>query len=468
MLSVQTLRFVLQFEVNRLLVEMSLSIREPFPISNNFENNQESNVLKKAKMEDGQVRATQQGQKRAALSTITNNAMRIQPFRAAKQQAGFAGSKNDENAFSHLQQKTSVFAVPKSAQQSFSIHEDPEPVIASAQSRTHHSSSSVPEINPAITSLSSSALTNVFVANRARNEVDSPMVIDSSDDEDFECTKETTPEIHDIDNGNDIFGVTEYASEIYQYLKKSELKNMPKPNYMKKQTDINHSMRSILVDWLVEVAEEYKLSLQTLYLTINYIDRFLSVMSVLRGKLQLVGTACMLIAAKFEEIYPPDISDFVYITDDTYNAKQVLKMESLILKTLGFEVCAPTILNFLERFLKAAECPEADKSKVESLAKYLCELSLLNGEPFLQYRPSTVAASAVVLSLHTIGLTSWNPTLAHYTGFQLLDLQACVHDLHRAFSHAPKQQQQSIREKYKSSSCHGVANLPAPEMLPLA
>lgn len=191
-------------------------------------------------------------------------------------------------------------------------------------------------------------------------------------------------------------------------------------------------------------------------------------MSVLRGKLQLVGTACMLIAAKFEEIYPPDISDFVYITDDTYTAKQVLKMESLILKTLGFEVCSPTILNFLERFLKATECPEADKSKVESLTKYLCELSLLHGEPFLQYRPSTVAASAVVLSLHTIGLPSWNPTLAHYTGFQLLDLQACLHDLHRTFSHAPKQQQQSIREKYKNSSCHGVANLPAPEMLPLA
>ena len=99
---------------------------------------------------------------------------------------------------------------------------------------------------------------------------------------------------------------------------------MPKPNYMKKQTDINHQMRSILVDWLVEVAEEYKLSPQTLYLTMNYIDRFLSVMSVLRGKLQLVGTACMLIAAKFEEIYPPEVSDFVYITDDTYNTKQVM------------------------------------------------------------------------------------------------------------------------------------------------
>lgn len=76
-----------------------------------------------------------------------------------------------------------------------------------------------------------------------------------------------------------------------------QLKHRPKPGYMKKQPDINHSMRAILVDWLVEVAEEYKLLPQTFYLTINYIDRFLSAMSVLRGKLQLVGTACMLLAS---------------------------------------------------------------------------------------------------------------------------------------------------------------------------
>lgn len=67
---------------------MSLSLGENFRITNNFqESNQESNVMKKAKMEDGQARATLQGQKRAALGTITNNAgVRIQPFRAAKQQ----------------------------------------------------------------------------------------------------------------------------------------------------------------------------------------------------------------------------------------------------------------------------------------------------------------------------------------------------------------------------------------------
>lgn len=66
---------------------------------------------------------------------------------------------------------------------------------------------------------------------------------------------------------------------------------------MKKQPDITNSMRAILVDWLVEVGEEYKLQNETLHLAVNYIDRFLSSMSVLRGKLQLVGTAAMLLAS---------------------------------------------------------------------------------------------------------------------------------------------------------------------------
>lgn len=452
---------------------MSLAIGENFRITNNFPENEERNVLKKAKMEDGRARTTQQGQNRTALGTITNNAaVRIQPPRAAKQAGlanslyGFGATKNDENAFSRAQQKT-AFAVPTTAQQSFSIHVDPEPVLASAQS-TAFSSSTVPVLNPALTSLSRPALTNVFVANRTAAEVDSPMVIDSSDDEDFECTSETTPEIRDIDTDSGIFYVSEYASEIFQYLKQAEIKHRPKPHYMKKQVDINHSMRSILVDWLVEVAEEYKLLPQTLYLTVNYIDRFLSVMSVRREKLQLVGTACMLIASKFEEIYPPEVSEFVYITDDTYPAKQVLKMESLVLKTLNFDVSVPTILNFLERFLKAVECTDSDRPKVEALAKYLCELTLVDGEAFLKYFPSTIAATSVVLALHTLGLPSWNPTLCHYTGFQLLDLQPCLHDLHRTFSLAPKHAQKAVREKYQSASFHGVSNLTAPEMLPLA
>jgi cyclin A len=66
---------------------------------------------------------------------------------------------------------------------------------------------------------------------------------------------------------------------------------------MRKQTEITYNMRSILVDWMVEVAEEYKLERETLCLSISFVDRFLSLMAVARNKLQLVGTAAMFIAA---------------------------------------------------------------------------------------------------------------------------------------------------------------------------
>ena len=138
-----------------------------------------------------------------------------------------------------------------------------------------------------------------------------------------------------------------FLQDIYNYLRKSEIKNMPKQNYMSKQPDISHSMRSILVDWLVEVGEEYKLNTETLYLAVSYIDRFLSYMSVQRSKLQLVGTAAMFIASKYEEIYPPDVGEFVYITDDTYNKRQVLRMEHLVLKVLGFDLSGPSANVFL-------------------------------------------------------------------------------------------------------------------------
>ena len=87
---------------------------------------------------------------------------------------------------------------------------------------------------------------------------------------------------------------------------------------MADQDDINDRMRAILVDWLVEVHLKFKLMPETLYLTVNIIDRFLEVRSVMRSKLQLVGVTAMLLASKYEEIYAPEVRDFVYITDRAY------------------------------------------------------------------------------------------------------------------------------------------------------
>merc|ERR1711981_997027 len=142
----------------------------------------------------------------------------------------------------------------------------------------------------------------------------------------------------------------DYALDILKNMIGREVNYLPKWNYMTKQPDITFAMRSILIDWLIEVGEEYKPQTETLFLAVNYIDRFLSYMSVQRAKLQLVGTACMFIAAKYEEIYPPDVTEFVYITDDTYTKKQVLRMEHLVIKVLEFELGSPTAFFFTNTF----------------------------------------------------------------------------------------------------------------------
>lgn len=77
-----------------------------------------------------------------------------------------------------------------------------------------------------------------------------------------------------------------------------EPKRRPLPDYLEKvQKDVTANMRGVLVDWLVEVAEEYKLCSETLFLSISYIDRFLSSNAVTRQRLQLLGVSSMLIAS---------------------------------------------------------------------------------------------------------------------------------------------------------------------------
>lgn len=255
------------------------------------------------------------------------------------------------------------------------------------------------------------------------------------------------------------FEVEEYQADILAYLKEAEKRHRPKPAYMKKQPDINHSMRTILVDWLVEVCEEYRLQSETLCLAISYIDRFLSFMSVVRAKLQLVGTAAMFIAAKYEEIYPPDVGEFVYITDDTYTKTQVLRMEQLILKVLGFDLSVPTTLVFTTVYCVMNDVPD----KVKNMCMYLCELSLLDADPFLTYIPSKISAGALALSRYTLDLPIWSRMLETNTGYQLEELKDIILDLNKVHQKAESLPQQAIQEKFKANKYMQVSTIPATE-----
>ena len=146
---------------------------------------------------------------------------------------------------------------------------------------------------------------------------------------------------------------------------------------MTRQPHINEKMRAILVDWLVEVHLKFKLVPETLYLTVNLIDRFLELETVERSRLQLVGVTGLLLAAKYEEIYPPELRDLVYITDKAYTKEEILAMEERMLKALDYKVTIASTHCFLVRYLKAAPCyvraaqeaAEAAKAKAKQRAE---------------------------------------------------------------------------------------------------
>ena len=156
--------------------------------------------------------------------------------------------------------------------------------------------------------------------------------------------------------------VAEHASYIYRHCLAIEEETRPVQNYMDFQKDINPSMREILTDWLIEVHLKFKLLPETLFLTVNLIDRYLTTENIYRNKLQLVGVTAMLIASKYEEIYPPIVSDFVYITDNAYTREEILRMEERMLHTLQFGIHFTSPFRFLERFLLLKNASETEKN----------------------------------------------------------------------------------------------------------
>lgn len=143
----------------------------------------------------------------------------------------------------------------------------------------------------------------------------------------------------------------------------------------------------------------------------------------------------------------------MYITDDTYNKKQVIRMEQLILKVLQFDISIPTPLTFLTKYCTWTE----QSDRVLYLAMYICELSMLEADPYLQYLPSMLAAAAISLARDSYEMEPWTADMESKTGYTYRHLQNCVVYLNVIFASAPTLQQQAINEKYKVSKYHHVS-----------
>lgn len=112
-------------------------------------------------------------------------------------------------------------------------------------------------------------------------------------------------------------------------------------------------MRSILLDWLKEVCEVYKLHRETCSLTADYLDRYLSKKSnISKNQLQLIGITCLFIASKVEEIYPPKLHEFAYVTDSACTEEDILQQEVLILQALNWNITPVTIMGWVSIYMQ--------------------------------------------------------------------------------------------------------------------
>ncbi|KAJ7096702.1 g2/mitotic-specific cyclin cdc13 [Mycena belliarum] len=228
-----------------------------------------------------------------------------------------------------------------------------------------------------------------------------------------EADPETSPwDDLDADDADDPVMVSEYVIDIFNYLKQVELTTMPNPNYMASQTELAWKMRGVLNDWLIQLHVRFRLLSETLFLCVNIIDRFLSARVVSLAKLQLVGVTCMFIAAKFEEVVAPSVTQFLECADSSYTEAEILQAERYVLKTLDWNLSYPNPVHYLRRISKADDY----NLKARTLGKYLLEIGCLEWR-LIAAPPSLLAAAAIWLARMALGEENWTPNLAHYSSY---------------------------------------------------
>ncbi|MCL7035219.1 hypothetical protein MKW94_024950 [Papaver nudicaule] len=223
----------------------------------------------------------------------------------------------------------------------------------------------------------------------------------------FACGSACKTNKDNIDGGDadNQLAAVEYVEELYRHYKLAESSSLIY-DYMDSQHQINEKCRMVLVDWLIESHGKLYLTPETLYLTIQIVDRYLSAQIVHKEDLQLLGITSMLIAGKYEE-------------------ERSWAPKNSILSKLEWTLSIPTPYVFLVRFVKAAK---VDKM-MENMVYFLAELGLMQ-YAVIMFSPSMLATSAVYAARCILSRTPlWDETLKLHTGFRESQIKECAKQL---------------------------------------
>jgi len=270
------------------------------------------------------------------------------------------------------------------------------------------------------------------------------------------CCSELDEDMSDGDgdvDDSDPQHVSEHAGDIYDLMGRDEASHRrPHPSYMKNQPDLDASARAMSVDWLVGVQMKYHLQTETLFLAVSILDRYLSTKRVLKKDLQLVACTSVFIAAKFEEIHPPEVRDFVHITNRSCQKEDILMMEVRMLTALEFCLCRPTAVQYLQRCKREGDCSGAHAS----LLQYILELALLDLK-MTRFSPWLQGAAASLLSSKVLQLNPVLPSsMANRTKRIEEAVQRCAREMF-ALLRAAKGTTGEVTRKFLSADFHSVA-----------
>ena len=199
----------------------------------------------------------------------------------------------------------------------------------------------------------------------------------------------------------------DYINTIYHNLLQEEsnpsmISLKQNKNFMVDQKEINSKMRSILIDWLIDVHFKFGFTDETLFLTVSIIDRYISFSQITRANFQLLGITALMIACKHEEIDLPKMDDFIYITDHAYVKNEMIKMEYDVLNKLNFSFLYPSPIKFFEYLSLHFNF---DK-KMHMMGKYLMESFLLDIKNF-KYKPSIIACACTYIVMKFFKLKNY-------------------------------------------------------------
>ncbi|XP_032619809.1 G1/S-specific cyclin-E2 [Chelonoidis abingdonii] len=192
------------------------------------------------------------------------------------------------------------------------------------------------------------------------------------------------------------------SKDVWLNILKKENKYAHCKHFTSLHSNLQPHMRSILLDWLLEVCEVYMLHRETFYLAQDFFDRFmLTQKNINKNMLQLIGITSLFIASKLEEIYAPKLQEFAYVTDGACSEDDIIRMELIELKALKWELCPVTIISWLNLYLQVDALkdvpkmllPQYSQEKFIQIAQLL-DLCILDVSSLdFQYR--TLAAAAL-------------------------------------------------------------------------